>query len=103
VVELDGCMTEADSASEAVAQLEEARAEWITVALEQGLRIPEPLSVKKYSGKIFLRVSPQLHRRVAEMAARQGVSMSQWASELLAREVGSPAAAEPVGGKRPPA
>ena len=89
VVELPGCMTEADSAPEAVADLEAVRADWIASALSHGQEIPEPLGAKDYSGKMFIRVSPNLHKRVAEIAARQGVSMSQWASELLAREVGA--------------
>ncbi len=89
VVELPGCMTEADSAAAAIDELDAARAAWIATELEEGREIPRPLGARRYSGKIFLRVSPHLHRRVVEMAARQGVSMSQWASELLAREVGA--------------
>lgn len=88
VVELPGCMTEADTAGEALDMLEEARAEWLAVAVEQGLRIPQPLASADYSGKIFVRTSPELHRRVAEQAAKQGVSMSQWVSETLALTLG---------------
>jgi hypothetical protein len=46
------------------------------------------LAAGEYSGKTFVRTSPQLHKMVAETAARHGVSMSQWVSEVLAREVG---------------
>lgn len=87
VVELPGCMTEADSAAEALEALEEARAEWLTAALEMGQKIPVPLALQDYSGKIFVRTSPDLHRKVAEAAARQGVSMSQWVGEVLASRV----------------
>lgn len=89
VIELPGCMTEADSAAEALEALEDARAAWIAVALDQGLKIPTPVSAGEYSGKIFVRTSPQLHKLVVETAARHGVSMSQWVSEVLAREVGA--------------
>jgi len=89
VIELPGCMTEADSGAEALEALEDARAAWIAVALDQGLKIPTPAAAGDYSGKIFIRASPQLHRMVAETAARHGVSMSQWVSEVLAREVGA--------------
>lgn len=85
VVELPGCMTEADTAAEALDALEEARALWIEAALAEGKKVPVPLASTEYSGKIFVRTSPDLHRAVAEAAARQGVSMSQWASEVLAR------------------
>lgn len=87
VVELPGCMTEADSAPEAVDALEEARAEWLAAAIDQGLTIPRPMGSRDYSGKVFVRVSPSLHRRVTLAAARQGVSMSQWVAEVLAGEV----------------
>jgi antitoxin HicB len=98
VVELPGCMTEADSAAEVLEALEEARAEWITVALEHGQKIPAPVGASEYSGKIFARTSPALHRLVAEEAARHGVSMSQWISEVLAREVGLHEAIDRSGG-----
>ncbi|MGH2770957.1 MAG: toxin-antitoxin system HicB family antitoxin [Actinomycetota bacterium] len=88
VVELPGCMTEADTAADVLDSLEEARAEWISAALELGQTIPEPLRAAEYSGRIFIRTSSQLHRLVVEAAAKEGVSMSQWASEILAREVG---------------
>lgn len=88
VTELPGCMTEADTAADVIDALEEARAEWISAALEMGQKIPQPLASTEYSGKIFVRTSPDLHRKVAEAAARQGVSMSQWVGELLATEVG---------------
>ncbi len=89
VIELPGCMTEADSAAEALEALEDARAAWIAVALDQGLKIPTPVAAGEFSGKIFVRTSPQLHKMVTETAARHGVSMSQWVSEVLAREVGA--------------
>lgn len=88
VVELPGCMTEADSPAELIEALEEARAEWIAAALDQGIEIPTPFQGREFSGKIFVRTSPELHRLVAEEAAKQGVSMSQWAAEILAEAVG---------------
>lgn len=88
VVELSGCMTEGDSAAEVLEALEEARAEWIAAALEQGLAIPTPFEQNDYSGKVFVRTSPALHRMIAEEAAKQGVSMSQWVSEAAAIKIG---------------
>ncbi len=88
VVELSGCMTEGGSAAEVLEALEEARAEWIAAALEQGLAIPTPFEQNDYSGKVFVRTSPALHRMIAEEAAKQGVSMSQWVSEAAAIKIG---------------
>ena len=87
VVELRGCMTEADTQLEALQQLEEAQAEWLTAALEAGDPIPKPSGDSEFSGKIFVRTSPHLHRMVSEAAMREGVSMSQWVSEVLSRAV----------------
>ncbi|HSB71511.1 MAG TPA: type II toxin-antitoxin system HicB family antitoxin [Candidatus Methylomirabilis sp.] len=40
---------------------------------------------KPYSGKILLRVPPELHARAAMRAEAQGKSLNQWAAEVLAR------------------
>jgi predicted HicB family RNase H-like nuclease len=40
---------------------------------------------KPYSGKILLRVSPEVHARAATTAEAQGKSLNQWAAEVLAR------------------
>lgn len=87
VVELRGCMTEADTKLEALQHLEEAQAEWLAAALEHGDPIPRAMGDSEFSGKIFVRTSPHLHRMVSEAALREGVSMSQWIGEVLSRAV----------------
>jgi antitoxin HicB len=42
----------------------------------------------KYSGKLSLRMSRSLHRDLSEMAKREGVSLNQLATTILARGVG---------------
>ena len=88
VVELPGCMTEGDTREEVIEMIDEARAEWLAAALENGDPIPQPTGSSDYSGKIFVRTSPQLHRKVAQEASRQGISMSQWVAEVLAGILG---------------
>lgn len=39
-----------------------------------------------YSGKMMLRVPPELHAAVAAAAQGSGKSINQWASEVLSRE-----------------
>jgi len=39
---LNGCMTNGDSQTDALAMLEDAKKAWLTTALELGLPIPEP-------------------------------------------------------------
>lgn len=97
VAELPGCMTEADSWNELMDMLEEAMIGWFEVSLDHGDPIPEPRGSGRYSGSIFVRTSPYLHRLVAEAAEREGVSMSQWVAERLAGEVGLRRTARPGG------
>ena len=38
---------------------------------------PEPFSVRTYSGRYALRMTPEQHRRIAMESAEQGVSINQ--------------------------
>jgi predicted HicB family RNase H-like nuclease len=38
---------------------------------------------KPYSGTLSLRIAPELHRRIAEKAARSGASINQFIAERL--------------------
>lgn len=95
VKELPGCMTEASTRTQALDAIEEAQTLWLESAVEHGDAIPQPASNDDYSGKIFVRTSPRLHREVAEAAESEGVSMSQWVAEVLARVVGVKDAVRP--------
>ena len=44
---------------------------------------PAPLSMASYSGKISLRMTPELHRRVAIAAAEQNVSINRYINARL--------------------
>ncbi|MEW5873431.1 MAG: toxin-antitoxin system HicB family antitoxin [Chloroflexota bacterium] len=50
-----------------------------------GEQVPEPLAVKKYSGRFMVRVPPELHRRLALEAAESGISLNRLAAEKLSR------------------
>lgn len=50
-----------------------------------GEEVPEPISVKSYSGKFMVRVPPDLHRRLALEAAEAGVSLNRLASAKLSQ------------------
>ena len=39
---------------------------------------------KPYSGKLMLRVAPEVHAHAAMMAEAKGKSLNQWAAEVLA-------------------
>jgi len=38
---------------------------------------------RPYSGKVMLRISPELHAEIAMKAQAQGKSLNQWAAEAL--------------------
>ncbi len=48
--------------------------------------IPEPISVKHYSGKLSVRIPPELHRRLARQAAEERVSVNRLISAKLAAD-----------------
>ena len=50
-----------------------------------GEPVPEPLAVKKYSGRFLVRVPPELHRQLALEAAESGVSLNRLAADKLRR------------------
>jgi len=52
--------------------------EYILISKKTGVRPQKP-----YSGKVMLRVSPEIHASVAIAAKVQGISINQWASEVL--------------------
>lgn len=45
--------------------------------------IPLPSSDNSYSGKLLVRMPKSLHRRLAETAEREGVSLNQYIVSLL--------------------
>lgn len=51
-----------------------------------GESVPEPIAVKKYSGKFMLRIPPELHRHLALEAAESGISLNRLASDKLSRQ-----------------
>ena len=50
-----------------------------------GEPVPEPLAMKKYSGRFIVRIPPELHRRLALEAAESGVSLNRLAADKLGR------------------
>ena len=47
--------------------------------------VPEPIAVKRFSGKFMIRVPPDVHRDLALKAAEAGVSLNRLASSKLSR------------------
>ncbi len=85
IKDLPGCLTQGETLDEAIANINEARELWIETAYEAGDEIPLPSSDDTYSGKLLLRMPKSLHRRLAEAADRENVSLNQYIVSVLSR------------------
>jgi len=47
--------------------------------------VPEPISVRRYSGRFMVRIPPELHRRLVLEATEAGISLNRLASDKLSR------------------
>ena len=88
VVELPGCMTQADTFAELSEMIREAMVVWIETALEDGEKIPRPRSVEDYSGRFVIRIPKSLHKELVEMAEREGVILNTYVNVALGKTVG---------------
>ncbi len=50
-----------------------------------GEPIPEPIALRRFSGRFLVRIPPELHRQLALEAAEAGVSLNRLASARLVR------------------
>lgn len=94
IQEFPGCIADGDSPNEALANLEAAALSWIEAQLDLGQPIPEPLALYGYSGKLALRIPRGLHKRVAEQALSEGVSINQFLTSAISLVVGATSVAE---------
>lgn len=83
IKDLPGCITQGDSANEALAEIEDARISWIKVSYEHDDPIPLPSTETKYSGKTLVRMPRSLHQKLAEVSDREGVSLNQYIVSVL--------------------
>ena len=87
IAELPGCITQADTANEALAMIGDAKKCWLESCLEDSIEIPEPAS-DDYSGRFSLRVPKSLHRYLAELAKKENVSLNQLILHHISRSAG---------------
>lgn len=82
--DLPGCISCGETIEAAVANLQDAKQEWLTAAMEDGIEVQEPIKLE-YSGQFKLRIPKSLHRMLSEHAKQEGISMNQYCSYLLSR------------------
>ncbi|ERG64443.1 hypothetical protein L332_08270 [Agrococcus pavilionensis RW1] len=74
----------ADEAPEALRGLEALIESVVADLRERGEEVPVPLVDRVYSGKLSVRISPSLHKKVAMRAAEERVSINRLISQALA-------------------
>jgi len=84
VREWPGCMSQADTAAEALANIQEVIPLWLEGALESDYEIPEPRGADDYSGRFMVRMPRSLHRSLAELAEREAISLNLLVNVALA-------------------
>jgi predicted RNase H-like HicB family nuclease len=83
IEELIGCMTQGETKEETLKNIEEAKYLWLKTALERKMEIPIPECMREYSGRFVVRIPASLHRRIATLAEKEGVSLNQMVLSLL--------------------
>lgn len=83
VAEFPSLAAHGETQEEALAELRIVLREVLEDMAATRETIPEPFSLKKYSGKLNLRMSESLHRQLAIEASWQGVSLNQMINNKL--------------------
>ena len=85
---LKGCVSDGETITEALKNIEEAKEEWFAYMLENSLSIPEPADISKYSGKFVVRIPKSLHKTISEQSRMEGLSLNQYVANSLAYVAG---------------
>lgn len=87
VEELSGCMTHGKTQKEALDMGHEAVELHLESMYEKNEEIPEPISLQKFRGEFLVRATADLHRKVAQAAARQNQTVNKFVVGLLREKV----------------
>ncbi|HJV66782.1 MAG TPA: toxin-antitoxin system HicB family antitoxin [Geomonas sp.] len=69
----------------ALAGIKKVVCEVVSEMTANGEAVPEPISVRQYSGKLMVRIPPGLHRQLALEAAEANVSLNRLISAKLSQ------------------
>lgn len=85
VTEFPSLAAHGESQEEALREIREVVNAVVADLKANGEPVPVPLSLRQYSGKLQLRMPPDLHRRLASEAERSGISLNQLINLKLAQ------------------
>jgi len=83
IPELKGCSAYGSTVEEAIEELKKAKQAWIKSALDDGEDIPLPEEYEEFSGKLILRINPRIHKKIAQVAKVEGVSLNTWLNKAI--------------------
>lgn len=89
ILEFPGCVSDGETADEAVENLENAALAWIGSVQKQGKDVPPPRGDYDYSGRIVVRLPASLHRQASLLAERDRTSLNQFLVSSIAASVGA--------------
>lgn len=84
---LPGCMSDGETAEEALLNLDDAKRSWIETCLSLGQEVPVP-TADTFSGQLRVRMPKSLHKALSEKARDENVSLNQFIVYQLARGIG---------------
>jgi len=87
VLEFPSLSAFGDTRSDAEAELNHVIEDVLKWMKEDNEPIPEPITHKEHKGNISLRIPPETHRNVAIMASNEGVSVNQYITSLIERNI----------------
>jgi len=73
----------ASSPDEALRVMLKVAAKVVKDMKANGEPVPEPICSRRYSGKLMVRIPPEVHRRIALEAAEEGISLNRLISTKL--------------------
>lgn len=101
VEELAGCTSRGKTSDDALNGVRDAMSTWIETALQEGREVPEPKSATSHSGRLLLRMPRTLHADLTRASEREGVSLNQFITDVLASAIAWRAAAGPSSATAP--
>ena len=87
VEELPGCTSQGKTSDEALRGIQQAMESWISTALAEDREVPVPKSAASHSGRLLLRMPRTLHADLTRASEREGVSLNQFITDVLAAAV----------------
>ncbi|RKY69846.1 MAG: hypothetical protein DRQ24_10270 [Candidatus Latescibacterota bacterium] len=89
IPDLPGCLAHGETPEELFKNLEISKRLWFEAKLRMGFPIPKPQKAEKeFKGRVLVRMPKSLHRRLAEIAKLNGVSLNMQIVSFLSEAVG---------------